>query len=93
MPSPNWPSNSPRIIGLAGSFSSPSKTRALVDVAALKTAHRFGGTAASYDLTDISPSLGAATHLGAFDPLARAIMDNVLSADALIIASPVYKGS
>ncbi len=93
MPSPNLPSNSPRIVGLAGSFSSPSKTRALVDLAALKTAHSFGGTAASYDLTDIGPSLGTATHLGALDPLARAIVDNVLSADALIIASPVYKGS
>lgn len=82
-----------RIIGLAGSFSTPSKTRALVDLAALKTAQIFGGTAASYDLTDIGPSFGAASHLGGLDPLARAIVENILSADALIIASPVYKGS
>lgn len=83
----------PRVIGLAGSFSVPSKTRALVDFAANKTALAYGGTASSYDLLDIGPSLGAATHLDALDPLARAIVENIVTADLLIVGTPVYKGS
>lgn len=83
----------PRVIGLAGSFSAPSKTRALVDFATTKTATEYGGTATSYDLLDIGPSLGVATHLEALDPLARAIVDSIVTADLLIIGTPVYKGS
>ena len=38
-----------RIAGFAGSFSSPSKTSALVDLAAMRTAARFGASAVTYD--------------------------------------------
>ena len=81
-----------RIAGFAGSFSSPSKTRTLVDLAASRTAARFGAVAVTYDLTDLD-GLGQALSLDDLAPLPRAIVDSLLSADVLIVGSPVYKGS
>jgi len=82
-----------RIAGFAGSLSRPSKTRALVDLVTARTAAHLGATALTYDLTDLQPSLGAAESLDGLDPLPRAIVAQILSADALIVGSPVYKGS
>ena len=82
-----------RIMGIAGSFSSPSRTRALVDLAVNRAATRFGATSATYGLNDLQPSLGQASHLDALAPPARAIVDGLLAADALVVGSPVYKGS
>ncbi len=82
-----------RVAGFAGSFSSPSKTRALIDLAAHRAAARFGATAVTYDLTDLEPALGQARSLDDLAPFARAIVATLLSADALIVGSPVYKGS
>lgn len=82
-----------RVAGFAGSLSSPSRTRALVDLVVEHAAVRFDALAASYDLTDLQPSLGQATTLDDLAPLSRAIVDSILSSDALIVGSPVYKGS
>lgn len=82
-----------RVIGFAGSQSTPSKTRILVDTAARRAAARFGGIAETYDLTDLQPALGAAESLAEIKGKPRAIIDAILSADALVVGSPVYKGS
>lgn len=82
-----------RIAGFAGNFGSPSKTRALVDLAAARAAARFGATALTYGLADLEPGLGQARSLDELAPLPRAIVDAILAADALIVGSPVYKGS
>lgn len=82
-----------RIAGLAGSFGNPSRTRALVALAAARAAARFGATATTYDLTDLQPSLGQATRQEDLAALPAAILETILSADALIVGSPVYKGS
>ncbi|GAB1479175.1 FMN reductase [Paracoccaceae bacterium] len=82
-----------RIVGFAGSFRRPSKTRALVDLVTAKAAASLGATASTYDLTDLQPGLGAAQTLDDLDGLPRAIAASLLSADALVLGSPVYKGS
>lgn len=81
------------IAGFAGSFSNPSKTRALVDLVEGRSAARFGARAITYDLTDLEPSLGQVRSLADLPTQHRAIVDTLLSADALIVGSPVYKGS
>ncbi|WP_295049009.1 FMN reductase [uncultured Paracoccus sp.] len=82
-----------RIAAFAGSLSRPSRTRALVEQAAVRTALRFGGTVAVHDLTELQPSLGQAASLDDLDATARGIVDGILAADVLIVGSPVYKGS
>jgi FMN reductase len=48
---------------------------------------------AVYDLADFGPSLGTARRVADLAPPARSVLDVILAADALIVASPVYKGS
>lgn len=82
-----------RIIGFSGSSSSPSRTRSLVDLAVSRAARRFGCTAASYGIADLQPSLGQVQSLDQMDALPRTILQTILSADALVVGTPVYKGS
>lgn len=81
------------IIGLSGNLDRPSKTRALVQTAVATAASRFEAVGAVFDLADFGPSLGQARRVDDLSPLARSALDVVLSADALVVASPVYKGS
>ncbi|WP_444455382.1 FMN reductase [Rhodobacter capsulatus] len=85
--------SSPRLVGFSGSLSRPSKTRALVDLALAKAQTRFGGQTESYDLGDLQPALGQAGTLDDLPAPARAVVEAILQADALVLASPVYKGS
>jgi FMN reductase len=83
----------PRIVGIAGSFNRPSKTRALVThVADLAKSH-YRLESRVYDLNDVGPSLGKALWRDELDDQAKAVVDDIVRADALIIGSPTYKGS
>jgi FMN reductase len=82
-----------RIVGFSGSLSRPSKTRALVDLVTARAAATLGASATTYDLTDLQPGLGGASTLEDLDGLPRAIAAAILSADAVVVGSPVYKGS
>ena len=82
-----------RIVGFAGSLSRPSKTRALVDLVTAKAAASLRATVATYDLADLQPALGTAQTLDNLDGLPRSIVASILAADALVVGSPVYKGS
>lgn len=81
------------IIGLSGNLDRPSKTRALVETTVATAASRFEAVGAVFDLADFGPSLGTARRVEDLAPTARSALDVILSADALIVASPVYKGS
>lgn len=81
------------IVGFAGSFSAPSRSRALVDAAVDLATDRFGGVGHVFDLADLGPSLGQARHLGDLDSEALLHVTALIRADALVIASPVHKGS
>lgn len=82
-----------KIVGFAGSASRPSKTRALVEAAVTRAAAAFDATGSVFDLGDLGPSLGVAQRLSDLDPQALAWVPALLGADALVVASPVYKGS
>lgn len=81
------------LIGLAGSLSRPSKTRALIAAAAARTSAFYGISASVHDLDDFGPSLGQARALSDLTPQGRSIVDSLIAADALILGSPVYNGS
>ncbi len=82
-----------RVVGLAGSWSVPSRTRALVGLIGARAAARFGAAQETFALNDLGPSLGQAVALDGLDEPARDIVARMLAADALVIGTPVYKGS
>lgn len=81
------------ITGFAGSFSAPSRSRALVQAAVDLAADRFGAVGHVFDLADLGPSLGHARHISDLDPEALSHLTELIHADAMVIASPVHKGS
>lgn len=82
-----------RIVGLAGSFSHPSKTRNLVELAAEHAARMVRGRVQVFDLKDIGPTLGAAYRLEDLGEPAGKAVEAILQADGLVVGTPVYKGS
>ena len=83
----------PVILGFAGSASRPSRTRGLVDTIGAAIVRRTGGTFRSVDLTDIHPSLGATLDPREAPPDLLALLGAIAEADALVVGSPVYKGT
>ncbi|MET3613826.1 FMN reductase [Rhizobium aquaticum] len=83
----------PGIVGLSGSFSSPSKTRGLAEEAVRRAADRFDHASEVYDLGQFGPELGLARSFNDLGEEARRIVDRIVQAKAVVIASPVYKGS
>lgn len=82
-----------KIIAFSGSYSKPSKTSSLVENIAKNAAERHGSIIQHYDMSDLGSSLGLAQRVNDLDEQAKKIIDAFASADALIIGSPVYKGS
>jgi FMN reductase len=85
--------SSPVIVGISGSFHIPSKTRILVEEAVGRTVTRYRHSAEVYDLSQFGPDLGNARSFSDLDEPTRYIIDRIVHAKALVIASPVYKGS
>lgn len=81
-----------RIVGFSGNTHRPSRTRALVETVGSALANLRPHRLEIYDLVDAGPGLGASRRAD-LPPEARAIIEAIEQADALIIGSPVYKGS
>lgn len=81
------------ITGFAGSLSAPSRTRALVETAVEMASERFGAIGHVFDLGQLGPLIGHARQLGDLEPEALELVTSLIRADAIVVASPVYKGS
>lgn len=82
-----------KIVGLAGNTRRPSKTRALVSVLVEETARQTGGVGTVYDMLDVMPEIGSCLTRDEASPRIERVICDIETADALIVASPVYKGS
>jgi len=82
-----------KIVGFAGSWSQPSRTRNLVEAAVLKAADRSGAEARIYDLTELCFSLGTTLSADQAPADLALLLNDIVTADALIVGSPVYKGT
>jgi FMN reductase len=83
----------PFIVGLSGNISNPSRTRALVETTVERATLQADGQSAVYDILDLQPSLGTAYAAHDLTGQAREAFEAIIAADALVVASPVYKGS
>ncbi|RWO20107.1 FMN reductase [Mesorhizobium sp.] len=82
-----------KLVGLVGSFSRPSRSYALVETIAGLARDQYGLRPRLYDLIDLGPSLGNARRYDNLDEAARQAIEDIISADVLVVGSPVYKGS
>lgn len=83
----------PNLVAFSGNFSRPSRTRSLAEATAAAIARRYPVSAAVYDLADLGPSFGSARKVADLDADARAVVDAIITADVLLVGSPVYKGT
>ena len=81
------------IVGLSGNVSSPSKTRSLLDEIVTRASSRFDVQGETYDLNDFGIELGLARQFSDLGEVSRQIVDRIVQARAVVIATPVYKGS
>jgi len=81
-----------RIVGFCGSSWRPAKARALVEAVAADLEARHDITVTILDLVDAGPGLGAFSREG-LDESARAVIETIEDADALVIGAPVFQGS
>lgn len=81
------------LVGIAGNLQRPSRTAALVQSIVAEIGLRHPVESDVFDLTDLGPDLGATTD-PRFAPQRLAdVLDAIVTADALVVASPVYKGT
>lgn len=83
----------PLIVGLSGNITAPSKTRSLVSTALQLVTERLDVRTELLEVNDFGESLGRARQAADLSPAARQKLDLLLSADALVIATPIYKAS
>lgn len=81
------------VVGLSGNITHPSKTKALVALTLELVAERLDAQTVVYEVADFGPGLDAARKPAELDPEARERFDRILAADALVVATPTYKGS
>lgn len=82
-----------KVIVFSGSFNRPSKTTALVNYIGKEVAKKFGTEVVTYDLLDVGNTLGLAQRADKLEPKGQQIIEELTLAEALVIGSPVYKGS
>jgi FMN reductase len=82
-----------RIIGISGNLARPSRTRILVEAILAEAAGRSLGATAGYDLVDAGPGLGVAVSRNNPPEALEQVWREIETCDALVVGSPVYKGS
>ena len=81
-----------RIVAFSGNTHRPSRTRTLVEAVAAELSRLRPIDLKVYDLVDAGTGIAVASRSALPLPAAR-IVEGIESADALIVGSPVYKGS
>lgn len=81
------------IVAFSGNTHRPSKSRALAELIANRIQAKLSATLVQYDILDVTPGLGAALSRDQLTREALGVIEAVESADILVVATPVYKGS
>jgi FMN reductase len=81
------------IVGISGNLTRPSRTRTLVAEVLRQAEERKFGRTDLFDVVDAGPELGAATQRGNLPSAPDRVLTAIEQADALIVATPVYKAA
>jgi hypothetical protein len=79
-----------KLVGLAGSYSPPSKSRTLVEEVSALASERYGFRRRIYDLHDAGPFLGQAQRYEDLDPNGRQLIEDIIAANVLVVGSPTW---
>jgi len=82
-----------KIIGVSGSITSPSRTRALVETIVTKATQRLHASGDVVDIAQLIDVLGTTVSFNDFPAAIQAAHDKLRNAELIVIASPVYKAS
>ncbi len=82
-----------KLVGLSGNITTPSKTRALTETAVTLAADRLRAEAEVIEIGDFGDQLGRARRLSDLDAAGQALIARLVAADALVVATPIYKAS
>ncbi|MES2433371.1 MAG: NAD(P)H-dependent oxidoreductase [Pseudomonadota bacterium] len=82
-----------KLVGLSGNITTPSKTRALIETAVTLAADRLSAEAEVIEVGDFGDQLGRARRLTDLDAAGQGLVARIVEADALIVATPIYKAS
>lgn len=85
--------STPRVVGISGNFTRPSRTFNLVEALAAKTAAALGQQYACFDLLDAGPTLGSTYARSDAQGSLDRVLSEIEQSSALIVGSPVYKAS
>lgn len=83
----------PRVVAFCGNLHRPSRSRALVEALLVELGRRQPVDAKVYDILDLGPGFGSALSRSDLPLPAARILEAFEGADALVVGSPVYKGS
>lgn len=81
------------IIGFSGNIGNPSRTKLLVEEVTSRAALHYARPSDVLDIASFGSSLGSARKFADLDIEGRRSVEKLLNADAIIIGTPVYKGS
>jgi FMN reductase len=87
-------SNHPlKLVAVSGGLQRPSRTSALVEHLVAAMAEALPIAARVVELGELAPRLAGAVHRSQLPPAVEAEVAAIESADVLIVASPVFRGS
>ncbi|KWV48583.1 hypothetical protein AS156_18780 [Bradyrhizobium macuxiense] len=81
------------MLGLSGNTTRPSKTRTLVEHVLKQVEHTYGAAGRLVDLADMLPELGTTYDRRNLNGQLASIIEDIETADLLVVGTPVYKGS
>lgn len=82
-----------RIVGLSGNVKAPSRTAALTSALLKEASRGLAAETRHISLVDAAPILFRALRVDQLDEQGLEIIEAIESADALIVATPVYRAS
>jgi FMN reductase len=83
----------PRVVGLSGHVSLPSRTEAITRLLVERLAAACGGAGVVHAVTAEPAALGATLARDQAPPVIDAILRDIEACDLLVAVTPVYKGS
>jgi FMN reductase len=81
-----------KLVGFSANVQRPSKTRALVEAVGQRIGRLRATRFEMHDFVDAGPGIAAFSRNG-LTPSAEAVISAIETADALVVGTPVYKGS